>query len=80
MQEPVRVTIVPNEVAADVDVDVVRDALGRQRFFREAAERTAVPGVATGLAWTPVGGDILFIEGTFMPGTGKLTLTGQLAT
>jgi ATP-dependent Lon protease len=42
------------------------------------ARKEPVPGVVTGLAWTPVGGDILFIEGTFMPGTGKLTLTGQL--
>ena len=40
--------------------------------------RTSVPGVATGLAWTPVGGDILFIEATRMPGSGKLILTGQL--
>ncbi len=44
----------------------------------EVAERTAEPGVATGLAWTPVGGDILFIEATAMPGTGRLTITGQL--
>ena len=42
------------------------------------ARKEPVPGVVTGLAWTPVGGEILFIEGTFMPGTGKLTLTGQL--
>jgi len=61
-----------------VDVDEVRDALGRQRFFQEAAVRTAVPGVATGLAWTPVGGDVLFIEANGMKGSGSLTLTGQL--
>ena len=52
--------------------------LGKQRFFAEIAKRTAVRGVATGLVWTPVGGDIVFIESSIMPGTGKLTLTGQL--
>jgi ATP-dependent Lon protease len=61
-----------------VDVDVVRDGLGRQRFFQEAAIRTAVPGVATGLAVTGVGGDVLFVEATKMKGTGGLLLTGQL--
>ena len=52
--------------------------LGPQKFMSEVAERTAEPGVATGLAWTPVGGDILFIEATRMPGKGSLVLTGQL--
>jgi len=52
--------------------------LGARKFEGEVAERTAVPGVATGLAWTPVGGDILFIEASQVPGTGKLILTGQL--
>jgi ATP-dependent Lon protease len=52
--------------------------LGPPQFENEAAMRTSVPGVATGLAWTPVGGDILFIEATRIPGTGKLILTGQL--
>ncbi len=52
--------------------------LGPRRFESELAERTSVPGVATGLAWTPVGGDILFIEASRTPGTGKLILTGQL--
>jgi ATP-dependent Lon protease len=63
-----------------IDLDAVRDALGRQKFFREAAERTAVPGVATGLAVTGTGGDVLFVEATAMPGKGRggLTLTGQL--
>jgi ATP-dependent Lon protease len=56
----------------------VRELLGRQRFFTEAKRRTKRPGVATGLAWTPVGGDVLFVEATAMPGTGKLVLTGQL--
>jgi ATP-dependent Lon protease len=61
-----------------VDIDVVRDALGRQRFYQEAADRTAVPGVATGLAVTGTGGDVLFVEATSMDGGGELTLTGQL--
>jgi ATP-dependent Lon protease len=61
-----------------IDADTVRDALGRQKFFQESAERTAVPGVATGLAYTPVGGDVLFIEATSMGGKGGLVLTGQL--
>ena len=55
----------------------MRDALGRQKFFREAAERTAVPGVATGLAVNVTGGDVLFVEVTAVPGEG-LVLTGQL--
>lgn len=57
------------------DVDAI---LGAPRFDDEVALRTATPGVATGLAWTPVGGDILFIEAIKAPGSGKLTLTGQL--
>lgn len=52
--------------------------LGKRKFFNEVAERTAVPGVATGLAWTPVGGDILFIETSKMRGKGSLQITGQL--
>jgi ATP-dependent Lon protease len=56
----------------------VRELLGRARFFTDARRRTAAPGVATGLAWTPVGGDVLFVEATAMPGTGQLTITGQL--
>jgi ATP-dependent Lon protease len=52
--------------------------LGPRRFEDEVAMRTSVPGVATGLAWTPVGGDILFVEATRVPGSGKLILTGQL--
>jgi ATP-dependent Lon protease len=52
--------------------------LGARRFESELAQRTSMPGVATGLAWTPVGGDILFIEASRTPGTGKLILTGQL--
>jgi ATP-dependent Lon protease len=56
----------------------LRDALGRQRFFQEATERTAVPGVATGLSVTGAGGDVLFIEATDMKGKDGLVLTGQL--
>jgi ATP-dependent Lon protease len=55
-----------------------RELLGKQRFFSEARRRTRDPGVATGLAWTPAGGDVLFIEAYAMPGTGKLIITGQL--
>ncbi|MGA9858814.1 MAG: endopeptidase La [Solirubrobacteraceae bacterium] len=61
-----------------IDVDALRDALGRQRHFQESAIRTAVPGVATGLAVTGAGGDVLFVEATAMPGKPGLTLTGQL--
>jgi ATP-dependent Lon protease len=56
----------------------VRELLGRPRFQADVRRRTAEPGVATGLAWTPVGGDVLFVEATAMPGKGKLTITGQL--
>ena len=61
-----------------IDDDIVRDALGRPKFFQEAAERTAVAGVATGLAVTGTGGDVLFVEATAMDGSGELVLTGQL--
>jgi ATP-dependent Lon protease len=61
-----------------IDLDAVRDALGRQRHFQESAIRTAVPGVATGLAVTGTGGDVLFVEATAMQGKPGLTLTGQL--
>ncbi|MCO6452699.1 MAG: endopeptidase La [Caldilineales bacterium] len=56
----------------------VREFLGKQKFFFDAGLRTERPGVATGLAWTPVGGDVLFIEATKMKGKGQLTTTGQL--
>ncbi|MFM9077497.1 MAG: endopeptidase La [Solirubrobacterales bacterium] len=55
-----------------------RALLGRQKYFAESRRRTRVPGVATGLAWTPTGGDVLFVEATAMPGTGRLVITGQL--
>jgi ATP-dependent Lon protease len=61
-----------------VKTDMLTDILGKELIRQEEARKENVPGVVTGLAWTPVGGDILFIEGTFMPGKGKLTLTGQL--
>jgi ATP-dependent Lon protease len=75
--EPTAVTPV------EIDVDAVRDALGRQKFFQESAARTATPGVATGLAVTGAGGDVLFVEATAMKGGGSgggngLVLTGQL--
>jgi ATP-dependent Lon protease len=69
------------EAPVAIDVEVVRDALGRQKFFQESAARTAVPGVATGLAVTGVGGDVLFVEATTMKSStasGGLELTGQL--
>jgi ATP-dependent Lon protease len=67
-REPVRIT-----------VENVTEYLGRPRFFDEVAERTNRPGVATGLAWTPVGGDVLFVEVTMMPSTEeRLVLTGML--
>ena len=66
------------EAPVTVDLDAVRDALGRQRFFQESAIRTAVPGVSTGLAVTGTGGDVLFVEATAMQGKQGLVLTGQL--
>jgi ATP-dependent Lon protease len=71
------------EPPVEIDLEVVRDALGRQKFFQESAIRTAVPGVATGLAVTGTGGDVLFVEATAMKssgsgGGGGLVLTGQL--
>src|SRR5262249_19061875 len=61
-----------------IDSGALPAILGPRRFENEAAMRTTVAGVATGLAWTPFGGDILFIEATRVPGSGKLILTGQL--
>ncbi|HEY6758227.1 MAG TPA: endopeptidase La [Baekduia sp.] len=67
--KPKRTTVTP---------EVVRELLGRAKVHTETRRRTAAPGVATGLAWTPVGGDVLFIEASATPGGGKLLLTGQL--
>ncbi|HEX6113002.1 MAG TPA: endopeptidase La [Geminicoccaceae bacterium] len=61
-----------------IEPDDVRQILGARKFENEVAIRTCIPGVATGLAWTPVGGDVLFVEATRTTGTGKLILTGQL--
>ncbi len=66
------------EAPVVIDLAAVREGLGRQRFFQEAVERTAVPGVATGLSVTGAGGDVLFIEATSMPGKEGFVLTGQL--
>jgi ATP-dependent Lon protease len=66
------------ETPLALDLEAVREALGRQRHFQESAIRTAVPGVATGLAVTGAGGDVLFVEATAMAGKPGLTLTGQL--
>jgi len=76
----IAVKVVENEIkdGITIDKDVVPDYLGPQKYLPEMAERTAEPGVATGLAWTPVGGEIMFIEATQMPGKGGLMLTGQL--
>jgi ATP-dependent Lon protease len=65
-------------IPVQVDVDSLATILGPPRFEQEVALRTSMAGVATGLAWTPVGGDILFVETTAVGGNGKLTLTGQL--
>lgn len=61
-----------------VGPDDLQDYLGKRKYFNEVAERTKVPGVATGLAWTPYGGDILFIEASVSKGSGKIHITGQL--
>jgi ATP-dependent Lon protease len=68
----------PDSAPVTIDIEAVRSALGRQKHFQESAIRTAVPGVATGLAVTGAGGDVLFVEATAMPGKPGLTLTGQL--
>jgi ATP-dependent Lon protease len=66
------------ELPFSVTTDKLPGILGKELIRQEVARKEPAPGVVTGLAWTPAGGEILFIEGTFMPGTGKLTLTGQL--
>ena len=75
----VAVKVAAGEIEREtVEPDEVREYLGARKFFNEVAERTEVPGVATGLAWTPVGGDILFIEASVSRGSGRATLTGKL--
>ena len=73
----VRIAEAPGEPVTVKASDLI-EILGQPRFENEVAMRTSVPGVATGLAWTPVGGDILFIEAARAPGKGSLILTGQL--
>jgi ATP-dependent Lon protease len=73
-----RIASAADAAPVTVDAAAVRDALGRPKVFHEAAIRTAVPGVATGLAVTGTGGDVLFVEAAAMPGRGSLVLTGQL--
>ena len=72
--------IIGGEATGPVRVDEarLRDALGKRRFFDESAERIDRPGVATGLTWTPTGGEIVFVEAALIPGKGELKLTGQL--
>ena len=67
-----------SQQSVDFTDEFVHKYLGPVKFFPDVAERTAEPGVATGLAWTPTGGDIIFVEATIMPGKKTLTLTGQL--
>nr|WP_263429901.1 endopeptidase La [Nannocystis pusilla] len=76
----IAVKVVEGEVKDEVVItkEVIPEYLGPQKYLPEVAERTAEPGVATGLAWTPVGGEIMFVEATQMPGKGGLMLTGQL--
>jgi ATP-dependent Lon protease len=66
------------QAPAVIAPDTVTELLGKPKFYAEVAERTTMPGVATGLAWTPAGGDILFIEATRMPGAKGFIVTGQL--
>ena len=67
-----------NKAPTSIAPEALADMLGPPKYFREVADRTGTPGVSTGLAWTPTGGEILFIEATGMPGKGGLTLTGLL--
>ncbi|MGQ9592235.1 MAG: S16 family serine protease, partial [Planctomycetota bacterium] len=79
-RSPLRLELLPGDFPLPVRVGVqdLRAILGPRKFESETTLRTRVPGVATGLAWTPTGGEILFVEATRMPGKGSLILTGQL--
>ncbi|MEM9194285.1 MAG: S16 family serine protease, partial [Myxococcota bacterium] len=66
------------QIKVELDAAEIRRVLGRPKFTNDIAERFSVPGVASGLAWTPVGGDILYIETTKMPGKGRIEITGKL--
>ena len=71
--------LIPNaQFPIEIDLKFLEEALGNERYVHEVAERLTPPGVVTGLAWTPMGGEILFVESALMPGSGGLTLTGQL--
>ncbi len=72
--------VAPASSPVVVDQAFVRNALGRPRFYNEAQERIDQPGVATGLVWTPVGGDIVFVEATAVEGNRELKITGSSAT
>jgi ATP-dependent Lon protease len=76
----IAVRVVEGQLSGEVVVEEkdISEYLGPEKFLPEVAERTAQPGVATGLAWTPTGGEIMFVEATRMPGKGGLMLTGQL--
>src|SRR5213082_3970970 len=78
MRRAVAEIAVGKKVRKAVDVRRVRAALGKRRHFDDIAERIDRPGVATGLVWTPTGGEIIFVEATITPGKGELKLTGQL--
>jgi ATP-dependent Lon protease len=78
MRRAVAEIAVGKRVRKEVDVRRVRAALGKRRHFDEVAERIDRPGVATGLVWTPTGGEIIFVEAALTPGKGELRLTGQL--
>ncbi|MBN1286766.1 MAG: endopeptidase La [Anaerolineae bacterium] len=77
-KEAVKIAAGKTNGHVEVSPELARAHLGKPKVFSEAALRTAVPGVATGLAWTPTGGDVLFVEATRMKGKGGLTITGQL--
>jgi ATP-dependent Lon protease len=78
----VKVAMLPEKeregLNVECDPEYIANKLGPEQHLKEVAQRTSVPGVATGLAWTAVGGDILFVEASKMPGSGRLKLTGQI--